>query len=190
MALTKITAAVSDADVLIKLCKAGYIDILGDVIETLYVPVVVLHEVESKITDEKDIANLKTVCSQDWFVVISQEDLEPDQKLTYASFIVTYTDILDRGELHATALANEINIDTILSDDRSAKNIIEYRFQKNGLAYWEVLYIYGDINGIPPKQLETIHNAVNQVVDKPIGVRFKKLMKRAEDRVSVLFYKK
>lgn len=190
MALTKITAAVSDADVLIKLCKAGYIDILGDVIETLFVPVVVLREVESKITDGKDIINLKKVCSQDWFVVISLEDLNPAQKLTYASFIATYSNILDRGELHATALASEIGIDIILSDDHSAKNIIEYRFQKGGMAYWEVLYYYGKLNGMPLKQLETIHNAVNQVVDKPIGVPFKKLMRRAEGRISELFNKK
>lgn len=116
-ALTKITAAISDADVLIKLCKAGYLNILGDVFEYLYVPAVVLSEVESKIADGENNLSLTAVRSQGWLVVIGQEDLKPEQKLTYASFIASYTDILNRGELHATALANEMNIDIILSDE-------------------------------------------------------------------------
>jgi len=80
-----------------------------------------------------------------------------------------------------------MNIDIILSDDHSAKNIIDHLFQKKGLAYWEVLYLYGKINTIPPRQLETIHNSVNQVVDRPIGVPFKRLMKRAEQRILEIF---
>ncbi len=190
MALTKITAAVSDADILIKLCEAGYLNILGDVFEKLYVPAVVLHEVESKITDGENNLNLKAFRAQEWLVEIAQEDLEPEQRLTYSSFIVSYTEILDRGELHAAALANEINIDVILSDDHNAKNIIDHLFQKEGLAYWEVLYLYGNINGIPPRQLETIHNAVNQIVNRPIGVPFNRLMRRAEQRISDINSKK
>lgn len=186
-ALTKINAAISDADVMIKLCKAGYLNILGNVFEYLYVPAVVLSEVESKIADVENNLNLTEVRSQRWLVVIGQEDLKPEQKLTYASFIASYTDILNRGELHATALANEMNIDIILSDDNSAKNIIDHLFQKKGLAYWEVLYLYGKINAIPPKRLETIHNAVNQVVDRPIGVSFNNLMRRAEQRILGIF---
>jgi len=60
-ALTKITAAISDADVLIKLCKAGYLNILGDVFEYLYVPAVVISEVESYTT--QTIGD-NTQCSQ------------------------------------------------------------------------------------------------------------------------------
>jgi len=59
-------------------------------------------------------------------------------------------------------------------------------FEKEGLAYWEVLYIYGKINGISYKELESIHNSINEVVSKPIGVSFKKLMKKAESKISEL----
>lgn len=189
-ALTKITAAVSDADVMIKLCKAGYLSILGEVFERLYVPAVVFGEVINKITTEESILSLEAARSQGWLVVIAQEDLEPEQMSTYASFIVSYEEILDWGELHAAALANEFNINVILSDDHSAKNIIEHLFQKEGLAYWEVLYLYGKINGLKPRQLEAIHNAVNQVVDRPIGVPFNRLMKRAEQRILEIISKK
>ena len=164
-ALTKMTAAVSDADILIKLCKAGHLNILSDVFDKLYVPAVVLREVKNKITAEENILSLESARSQEWLVVISQEDLEPEQRLTYSSFIVSYEEILDRGELHATALANEININVILSDDRNAKNLIDHLFQKEGLAYWEVLYLYGKINGVNSRQVETIHNAVNQTAE-------------------------
>lgn len=186
MALTKITAAVSDADVLIKLCQAGHLNILSDVFEKLYVPAVVLGEVNAKLIPEEDSLSLDTACSQGWLVVISPEDLESEQILTYRSFIASNQDILDRGELHAAALANELNIEIILSDDRNAKRIIKQLFEKEGLAYWEVLCIYGKINGVSYKELESIHNSVNKVVSQPIGVSFKKLMKKAELKISEL----
>lgn len=71
MALTKITAAVSDADVLIKLCQAGHLNILSDVFEKLYVPAVVLGEVKEKLIPEEDSKSLDTASSQGWLVVIS-----------------------------------------------------------------------------------------------------------------------
>jgi len=93
-ALTKITAAISDADVLIKLCKAGYLNILGDVFEYLYVPAVVLSEVESKIEDGENNFSLTAVRPQGWLVVIAQGDLKPGTKANLCliySFLYGYS---------------------------------------------------------------------------------------------------
>lgn len=181
--LTKLTAAISDADVMIKLCKAGYLNILGEIFEVIYVPMVVFNEVQEKTDGHKNYADLTIARSDGWLVVIAEEDLKTEQRKTYKSFLKSYDDMLDRGELHAAALANEIKIEIILSDDNNAKRIINHLFQINGLAYWELIYLYSRIKGMNFDVVEVIHQEVNKVVDQPIGVPFDRLMRRAEQRI-------
>ena len=94
---------ISDADVLIKICNAGHIGILGLIFEEVIIPSKVYLEVMKKLKHHQD--HFLKVIREKLIKVINVSELELCQRQGIDSFLISYRDSMDDGELHATALA-------------------------------------------------------------------------------------
>ncbi len=174
MVLSK--ACISDADVLIKLCKAGHLEILEYLFEEVYIPERVHQEVIKQLG--KTNPNFNQAIEKQLITIIRFKDLEQGKRQAIESFIISYRDSMDDGELFATALANELDINLILIDDRVAKRIIENCTNIVCIAHWEYICLCIIKNKITKLQGQAIFDAINQIVKHPINTPFSELMKK------------
>lgn len=179
-------ACISDADVLIKVCKAGVTHILPKVFTIVKVPQVVLDEVERKTPLEKYQALKK--CVGDWLEVLTPEIFDPSQKRLFEIFLSEHRYTLDTGERYAAAFANELTISIILSDDKAARRIIE-TLGVTVLSLPEILWLNIQMEELTPEEGQVIFDMLNEVVDHPITTPFAKLLERAESRLATMFGK-
>lgn len=179
--------AVSDADVMIKLYKAGYLSLLGDIFSEVIVSGKVYEEVTQKISKKPDEIN--SLLEYNWLKKISITDqnfLTEDQIKLIRITMQSYQYALDDGEREAFALANELNISVLLIDDAPAKRIIEQNSDVKGLSHVEVLYIATLKKIMTPQEAEKVFEKVNSVVTYPIKTPFRDLMRRAHKRFLAL----
>ncbi|SHI91175.1 hypothetical protein [Desulfofundulus thermosubterraneus] len=176
--------AVSDADVLIKLCKAGHLDILKKFFVDVIIPKRVFEEVESKL-EKRFFKVFKKALTCGWIrmVDIYDNNVFNHEEITAMAIIMnSFRYALDDGEREAFALANELNIPFLLSDDRNAKRIIEFNSTIVSLSYVEVLSLAIITNIIRLNDTKNIHQKINSIVNRPINVPFEVLHKRAKKR--------
>jgi len=119
--------AVSDADILVKFCRAGCLDLLFGTIERVYVPAYVLSEAR-QVSARHTCRLLLDQAAKDGFLTVVDtrqgDGLTPDQRQGMAIIRESFRYMLDPGELDALALAVEFGVPYILSDDRAARRII------------------------------------------------------------------
>lgn len=169
---------ISDADVLIKLCNAGHIEILGLMFEEVIIPEKVYLEVVKKLEHHKD--HFVKVIKEKLIKVMNLSDLELNQRQGIDSFLISYRDSLDDGELHATALANELGIRLMLTDDRNATRLIQFCTDIMCVTHWEYICLCISEKKLSPQDGQAVFEKINALVSHPISVQFVELMKRAE----------
>lgn len=180
----KLEACISDADVLIKLCKAGVVHILPKVFTMVKVPQVVLNEVERKTPPERYQA-LKR-CEGDWLEILTPDIFDANQRRLFEIFLSQHRYTLDTGERYAAAFANELTISIILSDDKAARRIIE-TLGVTVLSLPEILWLNIHFNKLTPEEGQVVFDMLNEVVDHPITTPFPKLLERIGSRLTPWF---
>ncbi|MDF9408212.1 MAG: hypothetical protein A4E52_00333 [Pelotomaculum sp. PtaB.Bin013] len=175
--------AVSDADVMIKLYKAGSLSLLGDIFSEVIVPGKVYEEVTRKIN--KQVDDINSLLENKWLkkiTITDREFLNEDQIELIGITMHSFQHALDDGEREAFALANELNISILLIDDASAKRIIEHNSNVKGLSHVEVLYLAILKKIMTPQEAEKVFERINTVVTYPIKTPFSDLIRRAQKR--------
>ncbi|MCR4441212.1 MAG: hypothetical protein QHH10_04035 [Peptococcaceae bacterium] len=180
----KLEACISDADVLIKLCKAGVVHILPKVFTMVKVPQVVLNEVERKTPPERYHA-LKR-CEGDWLEILTPDIFDANQRRLFEIFLSQHQYTLDTGERYAAAFANELSISIILSDDKAARRIIE-TLGVTVLSMPEILWLNIQLKELTLEEGQVVFDMLNEVVDHPITTPFARLLEMAEKRLAPIF---
>lgn len=180
----RLEACISDADVLIKVCKAGAHHILPKIFPMVKVPQVVLNEVERKTPPERYHALKK--CVGDWLEVLTTDIFDPNQRRLFEIFLLEHRYTLDTGERYAAAFANELAIPILLSDDRSARRIIE-TLGVTVLSLPEILWLNIHFYKLTPEEGQVIFDMLNDVVDHPITTPFTELLDRLGNRLTTIF---
>ncbi|KKM11534.1 hypothetical protein SY88_07460 [Clostridiales bacterium PH28_bin88] len=168
---------ISDADVLINLIKAECIEILRLMFEEVVIPEKIREEVSQKTKGQ----DFNRAIQAGWIRVVSFKDLSPVQKAAIEIFNTSYRDALDDGERHAAALANELGIRILLSNDKGARRIIEHNTGIHVMSHWEYLVWCVSEDKLSVDEGESYYKAVEAILDRPVGSEFKTLMKRAKD---------
>ncbi|WP_141264537.1 MULTISPECIES: hypothetical protein [unclassified Neomoorella] len=181
---------VSDADILVKFCKAGFLSLLGQLFNQVIVPKKVFEEAELKIGLQARGLSLHAAQQEGWLKSIDisnpQNDLTREQKHSILSYIETYRYSLDPGELEASAIAHELGIQILLTDDRTAKRLIQEWSELICIAHWEILWLCINVNLLKMSEAEKIFQALQTVVEYPVKIPFKELMKRSSNRLNYL----
>ena len=180
----KLEACISDADVLIKLCKAGAIHILPKVFTMVKVPQVVLDEVERKTPPERYYI-LKR-CEGDWLEILTPDIFDANQRRLFEIFLSQHRYTLDTGERYAAAFANELTIPIILSDDKAARRIIE-TLGVTVLSLPEILWLNIQLKELTLEEGHVVFDMLNEVVDHPITTPLARLLETAEKRLAPMF---
>lgn len=169
---------VSDADVIIKFCKSKHLSLLAEVFSEVLIPLRVFEEAQKELKD-------KSALNSSWLVVMALNDqasFSIEQRQSMAITMSSFEYVLDSGEREAFALANELRIPIILSDDRKAKRILEAASNVVGLSCIEVLVWATDADILKPASAQEIFQAINSVVDHPISTPYNVLQERARER--------
>jgi predicted nucleic acid-binding protein len=151
---------------------------LAAVFAEVLIPLRVFEEAQKELRDRKAL-DFK------WLVVGAINDqnyYSIDQRRAMAITMRSFEYVLDDGEREAIALANELGIPIILSDDRKAKRIIEAASNVVGLSCIEVLVWATDADILESASAQEVFQAINSVVDHPIGTPYDVLQKQARDR--------
>ncbi|MEW6574637.1 MAG: hypothetical protein AB1374_13515 [Bacillota bacterium] len=169
---------VSDADIVIKFCKARHLGLLGEVFSEVLIPLRVFEEAVEELRD-------KSALDFRWLVVRAindQNSFSIEQRQAMAITMRSFEYELDDGEREAFALANELGIPIILSDDRNAKRIIETASNVVGLSHIEVLVWATEADVLKPANAQKIFDDINSIVSHPIGTPYDDLQERARER--------
>lgn len=177
---------ISDADVLVKLSRTGNLEILRDAFSKVLIGPKVEYEAKKKIGTHGRGVSLYQAQQEKWIEVINFGQLLPEQHSSIKSFIQSYDMFLDPGELEAAALANELGIPFILSDDRNAKRNIEEYTDVKGLAHYEILSLLIRQEKLSIEEATRIFNDINSTRTHPIGIPFHGLFNRANSRLNEL----
>jgi hypothetical protein len=103
---------VADASPLILLGKLGLLDLLPDLYDQVVVPRVVLDEVTS---GEEELPGSRAVRDARWLDVVESDAAAP------GALEATLRNELDRGEAAAIALAESLDADLLLIDERQGR---------------------------------------------------------------------
>lgn len=174
---------VSDADVMIKLYKAGHLSLLGNIFSEVIIPGKVYEEITSKIGRQPHETDL--ISEFDWLekiVITDRTFLTKDQIKLIEITMNSFRYALDDGEREAFSLANELGISTLLSDDANAKRIIEHNANIIGLSHVEILYLATIKEIMNLQAAEKVFHAINSVVSHPIQTPFSNLIKKVRKR--------
>jgi len=171
---------ISDADVLIKICNSGHLEILSLLFEQVIIPAKVYEEVLRKLRRYR--SHLTQAIDKQLIKIISFSQLKPIQRQGIESFLESYRDSMDDGELHATALANEFSIDLMLIDDRNAIRLIKNCTEIICVTHWEYIHLCIASNKLAFEDGQAIFESINSTVTHPIGIPFAELMKRAAEK--------
>lgn len=159
--IEKLDVCISDADVLVKLCKAGYLEVLGKIIKTVIIPDKVLAEVKRKVATHGKGMSISKAIDIGFIKVYAVDDLEPIQRKSFKAFVNSFIDHLGPGELKAAALANELDIKLMLSDDRDARNFINNNTNIKCVQFYYVLRL-GELSKIITyDDVEKVYEAFN-----------------------------
>jgi predicted nucleic acid-binding protein len=171
----RLGVCISDADVLVKLCRTGNLSILKDAFGKIMIGPTVEHEAKRKIGTHGKGISLFQATREGWLEIIDINGLPPEKKQTIKLFCKSYEAYLDPGELEAAALATELGVFCILSDDRNAKRCIEEFTDSKGIAHWEILSILVEQGTLPEDEAEKIFDTINITRTHPITIPFKDL---------------
>lgn len=155
---------------------------MGKVFSEVLIPLRVFEEAVEELKD-KSALNFK------WLVVKALNDhnsFSVEQRQAMAITMKSFEYELDSGEREAFALANELGIPIFLSDDRTAKRIIENASNVVGLSHIEVLLWATEADVLKPAKAQKIFHDINSVVSHPIGTPYHVLQERARERFKKL----
>jgi predicted nucleic acid-binding protein len=182
MDFRKCDKCVSDADVLIKFARGGQMDLLGRIVPSVVIPDRVRREVLTEIGLHGPLSVFVDAIRTGWVTVIDTDggsDLTPAQLLSVRIFNESYRDLMDSGELMAAALASEMGIPIMFSDDRRAQRIIQEVTSIAVLRIHEVLAL-GVLKGaVPEAGAVKAFNAINETQDHPVTSPAGELIHRA-----------
>ena len=104
--------AISDSTPLIHLAKIGMINFLKELFEEIIIPKEIYEEiiVEGKKQGKNEILSIEKLMEEKFITI---KELESDIEI----------DNLDRGEKRCIALCKQLNIDTILIDEKEGSNV-------------------------------------------------------------------
>ncbi|MFZ5901737.1 hypothetical protein ACUM6F_00615 [Desulforudis sp. DRI-14] len=185
--------AVSDADVLIKLCRAGHLNLLFRTIDRVYVPAYVFSEARYVLARHACRPLLDQAGKDGLFTVVDTvqgDGLTPDQRQGMAITRQSFRFMLDPGELEALALAVEFGIPYILSDDRAARRTIEEHSDVRVLRHPDLLYICQYNAEAYCKDIKRIFRDIQAGESHRLGGSFQDIMRRSRERVKELGLRK
>jgi predicted nucleic acid-binding protein len=181
----RLAICVSDADILVKLCRTGYLDLLEKLFAKVVIPGRVHMEAQKKIGTHSRGASMAAAVQVGWLEVILLNDrtrFDAIQVNSTRTFCGNFEDLLGPGELEAAALAHELDIRWLLSDDRAAKDYIEECTDIIGLSHHEILALCCLENILSEQQAREVFEAIGATRTHPVGVPFEELMRRARKR--------
>lgn len=117
------TVVISDTAPLINLAKAGRLDILPSLYDSIIVPESVMKEMERG--PENSAAEARLVRQSEGFNILSAKNPARIDE-------IQSSDNLGRGESEALALAEEYGMALIITDDADAKKVASERFSAMG----------------------------------------------------------
>ena len=153
---------------------------MGLVFKEVIIPNKVYLEVTKKL--ERHRGHFLKAIKEKLIKITNVSELELCQRQGIDSFLISYRDSLDDGELHATALANELGIKLMLTDDRNATRLIQYCTDIVCVTHWEYIFLCIAEKKLSFEDGQAIFENINALVSHPIGVQFAELMKRAKDK--------
>lgn len=174
---------ISDADVLVKLSKTGNLHLLNQAFPQVFIGPIVEREALRKIGTHGKGISLSQAKTEGWIQVVEIVRLSPEQKLNIKVFTQTYEPFLDPGELESAAIAHELGIPLMLSDDRTAKRYIEEYTAVRGLAHWEILSLLIKRGELSPQEAQQVFTSINETRSRPIKISFNDLHQTAIKRI-------
>ena len=187
--LTKTKTSVSDADIIVKLARAGELAVLGRIQETVLIPEKVRLEALKKIGTHSKGPDLADCMKQGWLRVVDIYDsraFRPGERPLIDAFMDANRDVLGPGELEAAALAHVLGIPLLFSDDRTAQLYIEKITDVVVLRLHEVIAL-GERRGMYSRdEAVALFNKVNSLQEYPVTVPAFDLMTRANERFNRL----
>jgi predicted nucleic acid-binding protein len=167
--LIKSSTSACDADIMVKLARAGELGLLGRLQRVILIPEKVRREALRKIgTKGSGGASIGDGMKQGWLRVVdvyNSPEFTMEQHASIQVFINSYRDFLGPGELEAAALAHEFGVPLMFSDDREAQRYIEAFTDVKVLRLHEVI-------------------TLGKMQDYPLGTPIPDLMRQAEDRLN------
>ncbi|MEG6616585.1 hypothetical protein V6C27_09180 [Peptococcaceae bacterium 1198_IL3148] len=188
MTTTMIEICVSDADVLVNLSLTGHLELMGKVFDKVLIPDKVLREAQKKIATRGKGMSLRDAQLERWLQVINIDtasDLTIDELNSIKIFCESYDCFLGPGELKAAALANEKNINWLVSDDKEAKKYIEEFTDINCISLFEIISLCCIVNILNLEEGKLIFDEIN-AIRRPTKLTFEEIVKRTKKKFTQL----
>lgn len=186
MSYNKLEVCVSDADVLVKLSITGNLGLLGEIFNKIFIPEIVHAEAQRKIATRSKGVSLAQAINENWLEVISVKDKDRflfEERQSMNVFFESAKDFVDRGEAEAAALANELRVLIMISDDRGAGKYLSDFTDIIGLTHIEILCIAIALGIKSEEEAKDIFESINATRTKPHGNSFEVLKNRGMDKL-------
>ncbi len=170
MGLDLIRTSVCDADIIVKLARAGELAELGRIQDEVLIPERVRLEALRKIGTRCKGLGVADCINQGWLRVLDiniSRSFQPEERALIGTYLEMYRDILHPGELEAVALAYVKRIPALLSDERTVQEEVEKGGEITVLRLHEVLAV-GEVRGVYSReQAVALFDKINVLQDYP-----------------------
>jgi predicted nucleic acid-binding protein len=169
MTFQKLTASVSDTDILINFGKIDRLDVIDLLFDKIVVPKKITEELVRIDRHQYTKVHRKTYDTQSGFEF---QDRHKDKVLNRLArdTIEYYREIIGPGEAECAGYAKASNIDIIISDNYTEFEELEEEFIM--LTHRDLIFLCFNHNLLTRKDAEALFSLINQNLDRPTKITF------------------